>query len=58
MECRDLSYSEQRVKEAERMGFERCILPAQSLKGIDTSRIGIKLIGVRSLRQAFDALDK
>ena len=57
-ELRAISFAEQRVREAERLGFEKCIMPAQSLAGIDKSRFGIKLIGVRNLRQAFDALDK
>ena len=57
-ELRNISYTEQRISEAERMGFERCIVPAQSLKGIDLKRFGIKVIGVRDLRQAFDALGK
>ncbi len=57
-ELRAVSYAEQRISEAERMGFERCILPEQSLKGIDRMRFGIELIGVRNLRQAFDALNR
>ena len=57
-ELRAISYAEQRIREAERMGFERCILPVQSLRGIDSSRYSIKLIGVSSLRKAFDALEK
>ncbi len=57
-ELRAISYTEQRVKEAERLGFEKCILPAQSLKSIDSSKFNIRLIGARSLRQAFDALEK
>ena len=55
-ELRNISYAEQRITEAERMGFERCILPVQSLKGIDLKRFGIKVIGVRDLRQAFNSL--
>ena len=55
-ELRAISYAEQRIREAERMGFEKCILPVQSLKGIDRKRFSIKLVGARSLRQAFDAL--
>lgn len=55
-ELRAISYAEQRIREAERMGFEKCILPVQSLKGIDQKRFSIKLVGARSLRQAFDAL--
>lgn len=57
-ELRSISFAEQRVREAERLGFEKCILPAQSLSSIDRSKLGIRLVGVRSLRQAFDALDK
>ena len=57
-ELRAISFAEQRIREAERLGFERCIMPAQSFAGIDKSRFGLKLIGARSLRQAFDALDK
>ena len=55
-ELRAVSYAEQRVTEAERMGFERCILPAQSLRSVDTRKHSIKLIGVKNLRQAFDAI--
>ena len=57
-ELRAVSYIEQRISEAERMGFERCLLPAQSLKSIDPKSFGIKLIGVRSLKQAFGALEE
>ena len=57
-ELRGISYTEQRISEAERMGFERCILPAQSLRQINKNDFKIKLIGARSLRQAFDALEK
>ncbi|SDB46840.1 DNA repair protein RadA/Sms [Ruminococcaceae bacterium FB2012] len=57
-ELRAISFAEQRIREAERMGFEKCILPAQSLSSVDRSRFGIKLIGVKNLRQAFDALEK
>ena len=57
-ELRAISFADQRVREAERLGFEKCILPMQSMGAIDKSRLGIRLIGVRNLRQAFDALDK
>lgn len=52
-ELRNISHAEQRLSEAQRMGFEKCILPIQSLKGIDISKYSMKIIGVRSIRQAF-----
>lgn len=57
-ELRAISYTEQRISEAERMGFERCILPAQSLRGINRADYSIKLIGAKNLRQAFDEIEK
>ncbi|MDO5124996.1 MAG: DNA repair protein RadA [Ruminococcus sp.] len=53
-ELRNISHAEQRLSEAERMGFEKCILPAQSLKGIDISRYSMKIVGVRTIKQAFN----
>lgn len=55
-ELRNISHASQRISEAERMGFEKCILPAQSLKGIDTSSYSMKIIGARSVRDAFSAV--
>lgn len=52
-ELRNISHVEQRLSEAQRMGFEKCILPAQSLKGIDGSKYSMEIIGVRSIRDAF-----
>lgn len=43
-----------RVKEAQRLGFRRCILPKQCAATI-TSDVDIELIGVSSLSQALDA---
>lgn len=43
-----------RVKEAQRLGFRRCILPKQCVATI-TSDVDIELIGVSSLSQALDA---
>ena len=53
-ELRNISHVEQMLSEAERMGFEKCILPAQSLKGIDISRYSMKIVGVRTIKQAFN----
>lgn len=52
-ELRNISHVEQRLSEAQRMGFEKCILPAQSLKGIDGTKYSMEIIGVRSIRDAF-----
>lgn len=55
-ELRNISHVTQRIAEAERMGFEKCILPKQSLKGVDTSKYNIKLCGVTSIQKAFDEI--
>lgn len=55
-ELRNISHVTQRIAEAERMGFEKCILPKQSLKGVDTSKYNIKLGGVTSIQNAFNEI--
>ena len=55
-ELRNISHAEQRLSEAQRMGFEKCILPVQSLKGIDISKYSMKVVGVRSIRAAFNEI--
>ncbi|MBE6856015.1 MAG: DNA repair protein RadA [Ruminococcus sp.] len=52
-EIRSVSHIVQRVKEAERMGFEVCIVPKQSLSGINPNDYTIKIIGASSLAEAF-----
>ena len=52
-EIRNVSYVSQRLEEAQRLGFEKCIVPKASLKGIDKSRFSMKIVGVTSLKQAF-----
>lgn len=55
-ELRSVSHIEARVSEAFRLGFTRCVLPFHSLKGIDLKRFsGMELIGVKNVREAFDA---
>lgn len=55
-ELRSVSHVAARVSEAFRLGFTRCVLPYHSLKGIDVKRFdGMELIGVRNVREAFDA---
>ncbi len=57
-ELRAVSYCEQRIMEAQRMGFEKCILPRQSLKSLGGRKFDIQVIGAGSVRAAFDALEK
>lgn len=52
-ELRTVSHIQQRIAEAERMGFEKVILPAHSLKGIDISKFDIRVVGVHSIKEAF-----
>lgn len=56
-EIRTVSHVLSRVKEAERMGFSRCILPEYSLSKLGGKhKLNIKLVGVKTLRQAFDLI--
>jgi len=56
-EIRSVSHIVQRIKEAERMGFENCIVPRQSLSGINQKDFKINIIGVNSLKQAFSIIE-
>ncbi len=52
-ELRAVSHIEQRVKEASRMGFTRCIIPYGNLKTVSAElKSSIRLEAVRSVRQA------
>ena len=54
-EVRAVSMAAQRVLEAKKLGYERVILPASSLRGIKKTE-GIRLDGVRSVRDIFSVL--
>jgi DNA repair protein RadA/Sms len=54
-EVRGVSFGEQRVKEAARLGFKSCILPRSSAQGIKPPK-GMELIQVRDLREVWDKL--
>jgi DNA repair protein RadA/Sms len=54
-EVRGVSFGEQRVKEAARLGFKSCILPRSSAQGIKPPK-GMELITVRDLREVWDKL--
>lgn len=52
-EVRAVSNIVQRVKEAERMGFEQCVIPKQSLQTLNPKEYNIKLIGVSDISETF-----
>ncbi|UVI29844.1 DNA repair protein RadA [Paenibacillus spongiae] len=53
-EVRAVSRAEQRVKEAQKLGFKRIIMPEKSLKGWSPPT-GIEIIGVETVAQALAA---
>lgn len=55
-ELRSVSYCEQRIKEANRLGFNRIIIPKHNIKTMSTDIKGdIEIIGVSNINEAFDA---
>ena len=56
-EIRGVSHCEQRIKEAARLGFRKCIIPHSNLKNISAAlKSKIEVVGVRNIRQAFEAI--
>jgi DNA repair protein RadA/Sms len=55
-EVRGVSMAEQRVLEAKKLGFEKCILPMVCKKGFLHNIEGIELIGVNNVKEALDAI--
>lgn len=51
-EIRPVSRLDQRIAEAEKLGFRRMIVPAQGMKGIDTRHLHLELIPVRRVAEA------
>ena len=57
-EIRAVSHIRERVREAARMGFEKCIVPKSSLKSLDKSEnYGISIYGAANLKQAFKVIE-
>jgi DNA repair protein RadA/Sms len=52
-EVRAVNQIERRIKEAEKLGFENCVIPQGNQKVLN-QRFGIKIIGVKTLGEAFD----
>ena len=55
-EVRGVSMAEQRVLEAKKLGFERCILPQVCKDGFVHKIDGIELVGVRNVKEALNAI--
>ena len=56
-EIRAVSNCEQRVSEAYRLGFERCIIPFHNYKSLSKElKVNVDIVPVRTIRDAFRAL--
>ncbi|MBE6864682.1 MAG: DNA repair protein RadA [Ruminococcus flavefaciens] len=55
-EIRSVPHIMQRINEAERMGFAKCIVPQQSVRSLDLSGLTIEVVPVNTLKKAFDAV--
>lgn len=55
-EIRSVSHLSQRIKEAERMGFKKVVIPKQSASSINFADYQIEIIPVSTLKQAFSTI--
>ncbi len=55
-EVRPVARIEQRIAEAEKLGFSHIIVPKYNLQGLDTKRFHIHLVPVRKVEEALRAL--
>ena len=55
-EIRSVSHAAQRIREAERMGFRRCVIPRQSASAVDPKEHDIEIIPASTLKQAFSVI--
>ena len=55
-EIRPITRIEQRILEAEKLGFSNIIVPRHNLKGFDTSKLKIQITEVAKVEEAFRAL--
>lgn len=54
-EVRAVNMAANRIQEAKKLGFERCIVPKSCLEGLMETE-GIKVIGVSNIREAIDLI--
>ena len=55
-EVRPVSRVEQRIAEADRLGFEKIFISKYNVRSIDTKRYGIEIVPVSVIEEAFRAL--
>lgn len=55
-EIRPVTRIEQRISEAEKLGMKTMLVPKNNLKGVDVSKLGIKIVEVAKVEEAFRAL--
>lgn len=55
-ELRSVSHVSQRIREAERMGFKKVVIPRQNASSIDPKDHNIEIIPASTLKQAFGAI--
>ena len=55
-EIRPVNRIEQRISEAEKLGFTRMLVPKHNLQGLDRTKIKIELVPVRKVEEAFRQL--
>ena len=54
-EIRSVSNMEARIVEAVRLGFTRCVIPSHGLQKLASVPEGAEIVGVKDIRQAFEA---
>jgi DNA repair protein RadA/Sms len=56
-ELRSAGSAERRIKEAERLGCKRIIIPKSNVKNLNLSKFDIEICAVSNLRQAFEIIN-
>ena len=55
-EIRPVSRIQQRIAEAEKLGFSTILIPQSNLSGLDTASASIRVVGVRKVEEALREL--
>jgi DNA repair protein RadA/Sms len=57
-EVRSVGHIEKRIQEAEKLGFEKVLIPHNNIKGLKVNSSSIKITGVESLTEAINGVIK
>ncbi|OGU77126.1 MAG: DNA repair protein RadA [Ignavibacteria bacterium RBG_16_34_14] len=57
-EVRSVGHIEKRIQEAEKLGFEKVLIPLNNIKGLKVNSSSIKITGVESLTEAINGVIK